>query len=36
MLSKLTYRTQRPFLTAFQRRFHRHLLSIIAEDNATA
>jgi len=36
MLSKLTYRTQRPFLTAFQRRFHRKLLSIIAEDNAAA
>jgi uncharacterized protein YndB with AHSA1/START domain len=35
-LSLLTYRVQRQYITAFQRRLHRHLLGIIAEDNAVA
>lgn len=35
-VSLLTYRTMRPLLVAFQRRMHRHLLAVIAEDNAAA
>jgi uncharacterized protein YndB with AHSA1/START domain len=33
-LSLLTYRIQRQYITAFLRRLHGHLLSVIAEDNA--